>query len=168
MCILQPVGRVGAREAFNETTWCLVSVHESGNQLLAYERETGVGCDARLGCSKPTPPARKRVRHSRCTLPHTVPSTGATPNTSLRNHLYRPPSLLSHETSPPSIWPSYHHTSHILKPADCGPHSAFAPDKVEHRTHHAAGHLSPWPHASSSRRSTRCGCQCDVSAGRAR
>jgi len=62
-------------------------------------------------------------------LPHTVPSTGATPNT-LRNHLYRPPSLLSHETSPSSIWSSYQHPFHILKPADCGPHSASAPDKA--------------------------------------
>ena len=131
---------------------------------LVYKRETGVGCDARLGCPK----TYSAGAGARWTLPLHTTSHGPVHRSytkhSLRNHLYRPPSLLSHNTSPSSIWTSYQHTSHILKPADCGPHSAFARDKAEHRTHHAAGHLSPWPHASSSRRSTRSGRQCDVSA----
>ena len=96
-------------------------------------------------------------------LTRSRPPELSTPNT-LRNHLYRPPSLLSHETSTSFIWTSYQHTSPIPKPADCGPHSAFARHKAKHRTHHQAGHLSPWQHASSSRRSTRSGSQCDVPA----
>lgn len=94
-----------------------------------------------LAAPKPTPPARERVGHSRCTLPHTVPSTGATPNTlsattftarrrscrtTHRLHPSGPPAN-THRTSssPPTAARTAHlheirlNTEHTTPPATC-------------------------------------------------
>lgn len=139
--------------------------------VCMHDRETGVRCDACLGCSKATPrgsaletlPADARWLAG-CTTSHPSPSRppGAAPTTTTHPTTRHPSvarsTALAYRNLPPN---------HISYPAEARrprPHSAFARDKAHRQTHHAAGQLSPWPHASSSRRSTRSACPCDVPA----